>query len=120
MFGNVLYLGTESAVYTLNDYSGAIESYWTTLKDKFAAPQMLKTTNKRGCVCEAVGDMNVLAKVEDTDFEPIGSYNGVTDYFVPRIKRKKFKDIQLKFHSSTRFSLESVTLECFVGGYIKR
>jgi YHS domain-containing protein len=62
----------------------------------------------------------VYAKTEKTDFELIGEYKGVTDYFVSRIKRKKFKDIQLKFHSMTRFSLETATLECFIGGYIKR
>ena len=71
-------------------------------------------------MAEATGDVSVYAKVEDTDFEPIGEYKNVTDYFVSRIKRKKWKDIQLKFHSKTRFSLESVTLEAFVGGYIKR
>ena len=27
---------------------------------------------------------------------------------------------ELKFYSNTRFSLETVTLEAFVGGYIKR
>ena len=53
-------------------------------------------------------------------FELIGTYDDVEDYFVARIKRKKWKDIQLKFHSKTRFSLEEVTLECFVGGYVKR
>ena len=44
----------------------------------------------------------------------------VEDYFVSRIKRKKWKDIQLKFYSKTRFSLETVTLEAWIGGYIKR
>jgi hypothetical protein len=44
----------------------------------------------------------------------------VTDYFVCRIKRKKFKDLQLKFYSKTRFSLESMSLETWVGGYNKR
>ena len=81
---------------------------------------MQKTTNKRGCVAEATGDIAVYAKVEDTDFQLIGEYKNVTDYFVSRIKRKKFKDIQLKFHSDTRFSLETVTLEAWIGGYIKR
>lgn len=118
--GGVLYLGTEDGVYTLTDTTAAVESYWTTPKDKFGAPQKLKTTNKRGCVAEAKGDIAVYAKLEDTDFELIGEYTGVTDYFVSRIKRKKFKDIQLKFSTNTRFSLETVTLECFVGGYIKR
>jgi hypothetical protein len=116
----VLYLGSEDGVYTLTDYNADVESYWVTPKDKFKHPHKLKTTNKRGCVAEATGDLSVYAKLEDTDFELIGSYENVTDYFVSRIKRKKFKDIQLKFYSKTRFSLETVTLECFVGGYVKR
>ena len=116
----VLYLGTEDGVYTLTDLEANVESYWVTPKDKFKYPHKLKTTNKRGCVAEATGDITVYAKLEDTDFEHIGTYNNVMDYFVSRIKRKKFKDIQLKFYSSTRFSLETVTLECFIGGYIKR
>jgi hypothetical protein len=97
-----------------------VESYWVTPKDKFKHPHKLKTTNKRGCVAEATGDISVYVKLEDTDFEYIGTYENVTDYFVSRIKRKKFKDIQMKFHTVTRFSLETVTLECFIGGYIKR
>lgn len=117
----VLYVGTEDGgIYTLTDNTCDIESYWVTPKDKFKSPHKLKTTNKRGCVAEATGDISVYAKIEDTDFELIGTYENVTDYFVSRIKRKKFKDIQLKFHSKTRFSLETATLECFVGGYIKR
>ena len=116
----ILYLGTEDGVYTLTDQTSDVESYWTTPKDKFKYPHKLKTTNKRGCVAEATGDITVYAKVEDTEFELIGSYKDVTDYFVSRIKRKKFKDIQLKFHSNTRFSLETVSLEAWIGGYIKR
>lgn len=116
----VLYLGTEDGVYTLTDNDCDIESWWVTPKDKFGTPHKQKTTNKRGCVAEATGDITVYAKVEDTDFELIGEYKNVTDYFVSRIKRKKFKDIQLKFYSNTRFSLETVTLEAWIGGYIKR
>lgn len=128
----VLYIGTSDGIYTLkttNENGKSywetptdtnIESYWVTPLDKFKYPHKLKTTNKRGCVAEATGDISVYAKLEDTDFELIGEYKNVTDYFVSRIKRKKFKDIQLKFHSNTRFSLETVTLECFIGGYIKR
>jgi hypothetical protein len=107
-------------VYSFTDTDADIESYWVTPKDKFKYPHKLKTTNKRGCVAEATGDVTVYAKVEDTDFEEIGTYENVTDYFVSRIKRKKWKDIQLKFHSKTRFSLETVTLEAFIGAYIKR
>ena len=120
VYDGVLYLGTDNGVYTLTDLAGKVESYWVTPKDKFNHPHKLKTTNKRGCVAEATGDISVYAKLEDTDFEHIGTYENVTDYFVSRIKRKKFKDIQLKFYSDTRFSLETVTLECFIGGYVKR
>lgn len=137
----VLYIGTDGAtvdgipeghIYTLTreaiggdahaDYPNgvSINSYWTTPKDKFGAANKLKTTNKKGCVVEATGNVDIYAKVEDTDFELIGTNKDVDDYFVSRIKRKKFKDIQLKFQSQTGFCLESATLECFVGGYIKR
>ena len=116
-----LFIGTEDGIYIITEYSGeTVESYWVTPKDKFKNPHMQKTSNKRGCVAEATVDITVYAKVEDTDFQLIGEYKDVQDYFVSRIKRKKFKDIQLKFHSNTRFSLETVTLECWVGGYIKR
>jgi hypothetical protein len=115
-----LYLGALGGVYTLDDMEAPVESYWVTPKDKFRSPSKLKTTNKRGCVAEAEGDITVFAKTEDTEFEEIGTYDDVKDYFVCRIKRKKWKDIQLKFYSNTRFSLESATLEAFVGGYIKR
>lgn len=120
VYDGVLYLGTEDGVYTLTDHTSNVESYWVTPKDKFKYPHKLKTTNKRGCVAEANGDISIYAKLEDTDFELIGTYENVTDYFVSRIKRKKFKDIQLKFYSKTRFSLETVTLEAWIGGYIKR
>jgi hypothetical protein len=111
----------EDGEYVCDDDNGIeIQSWWVTPKDKFKSGFKLKTTNKRGCVAEATGDISVYVKTEDTDFEFIGKYENVTDYFVSRIKRKKFKDIQLKFYSDTSFSLETVTLECFVGGYIKR
>ena len=109
--GGVLYIGAEDGVYTLTDNTSNIESYWVTPKDKFKTPHKLKTTNKRGCVVEATGDISIYAKVEDTDFEFIGTYENIKDYFVSRIKRKKFKDIQLKFNSNKRFSLETATLE---------
>jgi hypothetical protein len=119
VYDGVLYIGTRDGVYELSGEL-ATDSYWVTAKDKFGYPHMLKTTNKRGCVAEATGDVAVYAKTEDSGFELIAEHPGVEDYFVSRIKRKKFKDIQLKFHSKTGFSLESVTLEAFIGGYIKR
>ncbi len=116
----VLYIGTSDGIYTLTDTDANVESYWTTPLDKFKHPHKLKTTNKRGCVAEASGDVKVYAKTEKTEFELIGTHENVEDYFVSRIKRKKWKDIQLKFHSDTRFSLETVTLEAYIGAYIKR
>jgi len=120
VYNDILYLGTTDGLYTLTDLTCNVESYWTTPKDKFKYPHHQKTTNKKGCVAEATGDISVYAKTEKTDFELIGTYENVQDYFVSRIKKKKFKDIQLKFYSKTRFSLETVTLECFVGAYVKR
>lgn len=127
VYEGVLYLGRKDALVCIdptqhitNTRYDSQDSYWTTPKDKFGQPHKLKTTNKRGCVAEATGYITVYAKVEDTEFEEIGKYENVTDYFVSRIKRKKFKDIQLKFYSLRGFSLESVTLEAYLGGYIKR
>lgn len=119
-YSGVLYLGTDKGVYTLTDNESAVESYWVTPKDKFKHPNKLKTTNKRGCVMEATGDISVYAKTEKSDYALFGEYSSVTDYFTTRMKLKKFKDIQLKFHSKTRFSLETATIEAFIGGYIKR
>lgn len=116
----ILYLGTANGVYTLTDLTSPITSYWTTPIDRFGNPQFLKTTNKKGCVCEASGDLKLSVKTNKTEWEQVGQYNSVSDYFVGRIKKKKFKDIQIKFSSDTRFCIETATLECYVGGYIKR
>ena len=120
VYKGVLYLGSNTGVYTLTDHNANVYSYWTTPLDKFDAPQYQKTTNKRGCVVEAKGDLTVSAKTNGKDWEEIDSYTDVQDYFVVKKKFKKFKDIKLKFSSNTRFSLEQATLEAFVGGYIKR
>ena len=117
--GGTLYLGTKDGVYTLTG-EGNLESYWVTPKDQFKSANKLKSTHKRGCVVECTGDISVYAKTESTDFELIENFEDITDSFVCRIKRKKWKDIQLKFYSATRFSLEQATLEAFCGGYIKR
>lgn len=120
VYEGVLYLGTADGIYTLTNHEGAVVSYWTTPIDRFNNPQYQKTTNKRGCVVEAIGDVTVYVKTDKTEWELIDEYKDVTDYFVSRIQRKKFKDIQLKFYSDTRFSLETATLECYIGSYLKR
>lgn len=118
--GGILYLGTDDGIYSLTDEKGTVESWWVTPKDKFGYPNHLKTTNKRGCVAEATGQIEVQVKTEKSEFVIAAQHDCVEDYFTARIKQKKFKDIQLKFYSPSRFSLESVTLESFIGGYIKR
>lgn len=118
--GGVLYLGTEDGVYTLTDEHCPVESHWVTPKDTFRASNQHKTTNKRGCLIEATGDLTVYAKMETGGFSEVGGGTGITDHLVVRLKRKKFKDLQLMFRSDTRFSLEKAVVECFVGGYIKR
>lgn len=120
VFDGILYVGTKDGIFTLTDKEADVECYWTTPLDKFKYPNRQKTTSKKGSVAEAAGDVAVYVKTEKTDFELIGTHYDVTDYFVNRIKRKKFKDLQIKFYSNTRFSLESVTLECYIGSVIKR
>jgi hypothetical protein len=118
----VLYLGTSGGVYTLTDMEANVESYWVTPLDKFKHPNKLKTTNKKGSVVESYGEeISVYAKTDkDESFELIDTYYDVTDAFVLRMKKKKWKDIQLKFYSTKRFALETASLEVFVGGYVKR
>lgn len=116
----VLYIGTEDGVYTLTADTD-VESYWVTPKDKFKNPNRQKTTSKKSCTVEAEGEeISVYAKTNrDEDFGLLSTYANVEDAFSCRIKKKKFKDIQLKFYSPKRFALESATLECYVGGYLK-
>lgn len=120
----ILYLGTEEGIYTLtNNLSDRnVNSYWTTPKDEFNYPQYQKTTNKRGCVIDMSGtEITVSTRIDNNEtFEEINTYNTQKDYVVSRIKKKKWKSIQLKFSSTKPFELFSNTLEAYVGGYIKR
>ena len=119
----ILYLGTNEGIYKLTNDLGTreVESYYTTPFDDFKYRQYQKTTNKKGAVAEAKGvEIKLYAKTNNTNWELIDTFTNITDAFVYRLKRKKFKDIQLKFYSTKSFSLNSATLECFIGGYIKR
>ena len=119
----VLYLGTSDGIYTLtnNQNTREISAYWTTPEDEFKYPQYQKTTNKRGCVIDMSGtEVNVSVRTDNSTFELINTYTTTKDYVVARIKKKKWKSIQLKIGSSKPFKLYSNTLEAYVGGYIKR
>ena len=118
----VLYLGTANGIYTLtNNGDREIESYWTTTEDEFNYGQYQKTTNKRGCVTDMEGEkITISTKIDNGEFEDIDTYENVKGYVVSRIKKKKWKSIQLKFSSNKPFSLYGSTLEAYVGGYLKR
>lgn len=116
----VLYLCGNNKIYTLTKSNPDISSYWTTLEDEFRYPQYAKTTNKKGCVVDAVGDITISIKTDNNEFEKIKTYQNTKGYVVPKIKKKKWKSIQMKFSSNKPFSLYSSTLESFVGGYKKR
>ena len=119
----VLYLGTATSIYTLTNTSKTrvLTSYWTTPKDEFKYPQYQKTTNKRGCVLDMTGrKIDLFVNTDNNGFEYINTYDSIKDYVVARIKKKKWKTIQLKIKSTKPFQLFSNTLESYVGGYVKR
>lgn len=120
---NILYLCSNDGIYTLTKESEDtnITSYWTTCLDNFGSPQMQKTTNKRGCVAEVESNqLQVFVKTDNNDFELINTYEETKGYIVPRIKKKKWKDIQVKFMANTPFKLTLCTLQSFIGSYVKR
>ena len=110
-------------LYSMTNYSSnrKVESYWTTIEDEFNYPQYQKTTNKKGCVVDMEGEeITIYVKTDNKTFDLIKTYKNTKGYVVPRIKKKKWKSIQLKFYSNYPFSLYSNTLESYVGNYIKR
>lgn len=114
---------TKYRIYTLTNNSNtrSVVSYWTTLADEFNYPQYQKTTNKKGCVVDMEGkEITMYAKTNNDDFKIINKFVNTKGFVVPRIKKKKWKMIQLKFYSEKPFSLFSSTLEAYVGSYVKR
>lgn len=118
---SVLYLYMGNKVYTLTKKDTNINSYWCLPEDECKYPHYQKTTNKKGCVSDVEGtNIIVMARTDGGKFETIDNYKNVKGYIVPKIKKKKFKNIQLKFYSTKPFKLYSSTLEVFVGSYVKR
>ena len=122
----ILYLCTvakdgESYIYTLTKTNTNIEAYWTTCLDGCGYPQMQKITNKRGRVIDLTGEaVSVYVRTDNTEFEKVDDFSNTKDYIVPRIKKKKWKDIQFKVSSNKPFGLERIYLEVYIGSYIKR
>jgi len=116
----VLYLGCNDGLYSLTS-NGDVNSYWTTSKDTFGYGNYQKTTNKRGCVIEAEGEsIDVSVSTNKDAMTLIKTFTDVSDYIVARIKKKKFKDMQIKISSTKPMKLESIMIEAFIGAYIKR
>lgn len=114
---------TKHRIYTLNDFSvqREIESYWTTIQDEYNYPQYQKITNKKGCAVDMEGkEIEIYAQADNKGFDFIKKYENAKGYVVPRIKKKKWKWIQLKFQSKYAFNLYSATLESYIGSYVKR
>jgi hypothetical protein len=108
-------------IYTLTKEKADIYSYWSTPADEFKYPQYQKTTNKKGCVVDMDGEVvTISARIDNKETSVINTYTNVKGYVVPRIKKKKWKSIQLIFSANKPFSLYSATLEAYVGSYVKR
>jgi hypothetical protein len=120
----VLYMCTKDGIYSLTNTNATrdVRAYWTTPLDEFNYPHYMKTTNKRGCITDINGtSVTIAVRTNDNeDFEDIVTHTDISSYVVNRIKKKKWKAIQLRFSSNEPFELYSSTLEAYVGGYLKR
>lgn len=117
----ILYLCSNNKIYTLTKTDTNINAYWTTIEDEFKYPQYQKTTNKKGCVIDMEGSsITIDVKTDNNNFEKIKTYTNVKGYVAARIKKKKWKSIQLKFSSNKPFGMYSSTLEAYIGSYVKR
>lgn len=117
----VLFLISGNKIYALTKKETEIEAYWTTLEDEFGYPQYQKTTNKKGCVVDLEGDsVTISVRTNNNKFEIVNKYSGKKGYIASKIKKKKWKSIQMKFSSNKPFGIYSSTLESYIGSYVKR
>ncbi len=119
---DVLYLCADKKIYTLTKTTNVtLDSYWTTCIDDLGQPNFQKVTNKRGSLAELQGEVSVYVKTDNDEWDFINEYISDTKkYVVPRIKKKKWKDIQYKFSSNKPFSLYGFTIQTYVGSFVKR
>ena len=132
--------------YGTNDAGQAIVSYWTTPRDALGYINHLKKTNKRGGIIKIKNIPNGKIKISvetnrnpqekllkeassngfnfnNLDFENLSFETGENAYIVYRVKEKKFIDISFKVFSDELdkpFGLINITLEAFLGGYVKK
>ena len=117
----VLYIGCEDGLYSLTNTTNEVSNYWTTPMDTFGYGNYQKITNKRGCIIECEGEeISVSVKTNKDTMTLIKTFENVSDYIIARIKRKKFKDMQIKISSTKPMKLQSIMIESYVGAYVKR
>ena len=117
----VLYIGCEDGLYSLTNTTNEVENYWTTPMDTFGYGNYQKITNKRGCIIECEGEeISVSVKTNKDTMALIKTFENITDYIIARIKRKKFKDMQIKVSSNNHMKLQSIMIESYIGAYVKR
>lgn len=96
-------------------------SYWSTCKDFFENPVSQKVTNKKGSILNLDGEkVKIYTRIDNKEWEVINEYLNIKGYIVPKIKKKKWKTIQFKFESDKTLRLYDFTVQCYVGGYVKR
>lgn len=120
---DIMYLVSDKDIYTLTDTKEdrQVNAVFTTVDDEMDFPQMQKITNKRGCTADVNGTNVILyVKTDKTDFVKIGQYSLTKGRFIPKIKRKKWKSIQLKLEADMPFYFYSMTLESYVTNYLKK
>lgn len=145
-----LYIGSsDGKIYHFegtNDAGEILESYWTTIMDNFGYDNKLKTTSKRGGVIKVKTIPNGLIKVArrnnkytdyrylteksldgfdfaSLDFSNLSFTTTSQSYLVFKMKEKKINEVSLKVYSDELdkpFGLYSISLEAFVGSYIKK
>ena len=129
-----------------NDDGEIIESYWTTMMDNFGYENHLKTTSKRGGIIKVKTIPNGKIKVarrtnksqintyiteknlkgfnfNDIDFTNFAFTTTNQSYLVFKIKEKKINEISIKVYTDELdkpFGVYSITLEAFIGSYIKK
>lgn len=119
VLGDTLYLGATDGIYVF-DKTVNVNSYWTTARDTFENPNFQKITNKKGSVLDCDGNIKLSAKIDNGEWEDIGTFTNVSTYIVPRVKKKKWKHIQFKVSSETPINIYNFTIQSYVGSYVKR
>lgn len=149
-YNGKLYIGsTDGKIYVLdgtNDNGVAINSYWTTPMDNFGYTNQLKTTNKRGGIVKVKTIPNGRIKIarrtnkseeykltaeksltgfnfNNIDFANFSFTTTNQSYVVFKAKEKKISEVSIKVYSDEidrPFGLYSITIEAFVGSYIKK